>query len=152
MKFNQFYFDVKTMKFIISCIVMCCISNVNSFKFESKDYENNMLKYGNKSVYLIHSYGLSINNTLTNSQRSLFLIEPEPVEKFMFISESNLRKNNAVHFSVPFYARMKRVEMKSDYVSRCGRYLKGINLILLYSTIFKTIYFFMDLVFRMETG
>ncbi|CAO1428625.1 unnamed protein product [Diamesa tonsa] len=83
-------------------------------------------------VYLIHSYGLNLNNTLTKEQKSLFLIEEEPINKFMFISESTDRRgNHPVHFSVPFYEDMKKVQMKPKKVARCGRYMKGYNLILL---------------------
>lgn len=60
------------MKFSI-CIIIVCINNAMSFKFKCTDFANNV---ANDNVFLIHSYGLSYNNTLTNFQKSLFLIRP----------------------------------------------------------------------------
>ncbi|CAO1433030.1 unnamed protein product [Diamesa hyperborea] len=60
------------------------------------------------------------------------MIEEDPINKFLFISESTDRRgNHPVHFSVPFYESMKKVQMKSNKVARCGKYMKEYNLILL---------------------
>ncbi|CAO1428601.1 unnamed protein product [Diamesa tonsa] len=120
------------MKFVIGFIVLCCISNIVNFKIECKDSESLMLVHGNTSVYLIHSYGLNINHTLTKKQKSLFLIEENPIDQYLFISESKDRRGNQpVHFSVPFYEDMKKVQMKPKKVARCGRYMDGYSFALL---------------------
>ena len=119
------------MKFIVCFIVVCCISNVVCSKFECRDSVKNLMKYENNSVFLIHSYGLHSNNTLTKKQKSLFLIQEDPIEKFLVITESNLRRSRPFRFSVPFHDVMKRVDLKSNNVARCGKYLNGTNLILL---------------------
>lgn len=128
------------MKFTFFPIVLCFIANVVGFKFSCKDYK--LLKNVNESVYLIHSYGLMNNNTLTDMQKFLFLIKPEPVEKFLIISSTNKRKDHPVNFNIPFHSKMRRMEIKSELVARCNKYLNGTRVILLLdSTVFKNYLF-----------
>lgn len=75
-------------------------------------------------------------------ERFLFLIKPEPVEKFLIISSTNERKDHPVNFNIPFYVKMRRVEINSELVTRCNRYLNGTRMILLLdSTVFKNYLF-----------
>ncbi|CAO1428434.1 unnamed protein product [Diamesa serratosioi] len=131
-----------TMKFII-CVMLLWLSSVNSSELNCIEPVKNVFNQDNGSVYLIHSYGLSSNNTLTDTQKSLFLIQSEPVDKYLVISDPiRLRIHQELYFNVPFHSKMRLIQSKSKSISRCGSNLNTTHLIIVLDTFFKNYIFF----------